>query len=105
MLNKSPGARVFMLSASEYPGKCSLFPIMALWVPAKVMAECVNKIEEVDMWNTSLNTQQVEQMLLLAKRKTNLKSLNISGNYFAMLDVPKADIEDAKLKIPIFEYC
>ena len=73
-------------------------------VPAKVMAECVNKIEEVDMWNTSLNTEQVEQILLLAKRKTNLNSLNISGNYFAMLDVPKAAIEDAKLKISIFEY-
>ena len=57
------------------------------------------------MWNTSLNTQQVEQILLVAKMKTNLNSLNISGNYFAMLDVPKAVIEDAKLKISIFEYC
>ena len=74
-------------------------------VSAKVMAECVNNLEEVDMWNTSLNTEQVEQMLLVSKHRTKLKSLNISGNYFAMLDVPKDSIEDAKQIIPIFEYC
>ena len=69
------------------------------------MAECVNKIEEVEMWNTSLNTEQLEQMLLLLIKKTNLNSLNISGSYFAMLDVRKAALEDAKLKISILEFC
>ena len=74
-------------------------------VPSKVMAECVNKLEEVDMWNTSLNTEQVEQMLLLSRQSTKLKHLNISGNYFAMLDVPQEIIEDAQKNIPRFEYC
>eukprot|EP00092_Neocalanus_flemingeri_P033764 GFUD01036711.1.p1 GENE.GFUD01036711.1~~GFUD01036711.1.p1 ORF type:complete len:246 (-),score=70.24 GFUD01036711.1:20-757(-) len=74
-------------------------------VQARVMAECVNRLEEVDMWNTSLNTEQVEQMLLLNRHSTKLKSLNISGNYFAMLDVPQEIIEEAKQKIPKFEHC
>ena len=30
MLNKSTGARVFMLPPSEHPGKCSVFTIKAL---------------------------------------------------------------------------
>ena len=74
-------------------------------VDAKVMAECVNKLEEVDMWNTSLRNEQVEEILLQINHKTTLKKLNLSGNYFAVLDVPLNLIENAKQIIPNFFYC
>ena len=73
-------------------------------IPATVLGECMNKLVEADLWNTSLSCKQVEEILINCKKKTCLKKLNISGNYFGMLDVPVGLIRDVQVILKVFQY-
>ena len=55
-------------------------------VDAKLLGQAVNQLEEVDLYDTKLTTQQAENILVAIITSSKLKVLNIQNNKLSSVD-------------------
>ena len=72
---RHPGLRTLDLSLTDLSS-----------VPACLPARLVQRLEELDMWNTELTTRQLEAVLSAATTSSTLRKLNLGNNNLSLVE-------------------